>query len=62
MRYCSKPSFLVPPQGLCFKSVDNETCQDRTRQEPLPKDMTTIVFSREVFWQRIISGFFTNPF
>ena len=29
LRY-PKPSFLVPPQGLYFKSVDNETCQDLT--------------------------------
>ena len=25
-----KPSFLVPPQDLCFKSVGNESCQDLT--------------------------------
>ena len=25
-----KPSFLVPPQGLCFKSDGNVTCQDLT--------------------------------
>jgi hypothetical protein len=26
----TRKPFLVPPQGLCFKSVGNETCQDLT--------------------------------